>query len=294
MPFGTFFAALFFTFFGTWLLVGGDGTGWVLSPVARLSLVVLTLALGVALLLGRRWARWTGLLLALTLATLDVLFMTGTLGVAGLLAFLGSVVTALLLAIPATGAVHRDPARAKPAAAGKVCAVLAAVAALAFAVGFLPSLVRGEAQVDRRQGLLAAAERTGRVVWTDFGAGLEQAEQAELPVLVSFVANWCGYCVKMDRTTWRDPEVLRTLREFVPVRVDVDADIERNGFTGQQVASRFGVSGTPTLVLLDRDGKVYSRVGGYQTPSQLIDWLRGALDQLGSSGQANALSATSR
>lgn len=294
MPFGTFFAALFFTFFGLWLL-GGGGGGWGLSPVVRISMAALVLSLAVALLLRRGWARWTGFLVAVGVAALDLVLMAGDTGVAGHLAFLGAVVTGVLLAVPATGAPRVDPGAVAPRtrplhALHKALVGVTGLALVGVVAGLWVEAGRELEGPDRRSAALAASEATGRVMWTDFGAGIEEAEAEGLPVLVNFVANWCGYCTKMDKTTWSDPAVVAALRDFVPVRVDVDDENERNGFSGRRVAGRFGIAGTPTLVLLDRNGRVYSRISGYQTAPQVVDWLDGARVQLGSPKQARALS----
>jgi thioredoxin-like negative regulator of GroEL len=77
----------------------------------------------------------------------------------------------------------------------------------------------------------------------------------------------------MDRTTWKAPAVIDRLDGIVPVRIDVDETQPRNGKAGSDLAGRYGVQGTPTLILLDADGRVIDRASGYLDSGQLLDWL---------------------
>ncbi len=90
------------------------------------------------------------------------------------------------------------------------------------------------------------------------------------PVLATFVTDWCPYCSKMGKQTWRAAEVAERMADFVPVRVDAEK-------SGAQVAARYGVGGYPAQFLLDADGSVISRFDGYQSPRELLSWIDGAL-----------------
>jgi thiol:disulfide interchange protein len=120
-----------------------------------------------------------------------------------------------------------------------------------------------------RQVRLAA----DRLRWSDYVTGLERASVEGRAVLANFTASWCGYCKKMDRTTWKSPAVIDRLAGIVPVRVDVDETRPRNGQAGAELAARYGVQGTPTLILLDPDGQVIDRASGYLDSRQLLEWL---------------------
>ncbi len=88
------------------------------------------------------------------------------------------------------------------------------------------------------------------VAWrTDLDGALAEARRTGKQVLVDFTADWCPPCIAMQHDVWPDPSVGRSLTErYVPLVVDVD----RNG----AVASRFDVSGIPTVLVLDADGRV--------------------------------------
>ena len=134
-----------------------------------------------------------------------------------------------------------------------------------------------------RTASLTSPALAGRVLWTDFGSGLDRARDEGKPMLVNFEVDWCGYCRKMARTTWKHPGVIERLGDLVNVRVNAEETVERNGFTGQELAARYGVTGFPTLMLVDADGRVLNTTGGYQEPRQLLTWIEDSLKRPGRS-----------
>jgi thiol:disulfide interchange protein len=124
-----------------------------------------------------------------------------------------------------------------------------------------------------------AAPAQTRVVWSDYGPGLEKAIAEEKPVLVSFYTDWCGYCKKMDRSTFRDPSVIETLNRMVPVRVDAEDTSAIHGYRGTELATRYRVGTFPTLVLLDSGGHEIARARGYRNAGQLLGWLKSSVER---------------
>jgi thioredoxin-related protein len=276
MPFGAIFGALFFGLFSLWLVFATIETSAGSLMVPRLFLAVVSLSLGLALLLRRRWARWAGVAFTSLLAVLMLrLAMAGS-GVAPFLFFFGALTNVGLLLFPGTGAV-RPPRPAPAPAFGRLLAWGSTICALGFAASLsflelpanVPITTMNTEEGRARQVGLA----TDRLHWSDYATGVERASVEGRAVLANFTANWCGYCKKMDRTTWKSPAVIDRLAGIVPVRVDVDETRPRNGQAGAELAARYGVQGTPTLILLDPDGQVIDRASGYLDSRQLLEWL---------------------
>ena len=293
MPFGAMFAALFF---GAVAICATVGAVSGLEGLSRFSLGLLAITLALGLLRGRVWARWGGALTA-ALLTVWLLVAAPAAGPLPMVLLFGSTAAAALLALPFTGRPLRDASAPESSAASAQRAAVAAAAppmgalgwsALAAAVALLlgvwwsasadaPWRAPASASSDVQQ-----AERIAeRVRWTDFGTGLERARSEGKPLLVAFVTNWCGYCRKMDRTTWKHPTVVERMGEVVAVRIDADEARERNGFIGRELAGKYGVSGYPTVMLLDAGGRMLARAGGYQEPHQLLGWLEDSFSGLG-------------
>ncbi len=68
-----------------------------------------------------------------------------------------------------------------------------------------------------------------------YSEGLKAARKEGLPILISFHAEWCGWCKMMDEETFADPKVLPRIRKFVCIKVD--ADREPNAAFAYQVSS---------------------------------------------------------
>lgn len=96
----------------------------------------------------------------------------------------------------------------------------------------------------------------------DLRAAARKSADQHKPLLVEITADWCGYCRKMQQTTFRDQTIVKRINDcFVPVTIDADAN--------KEVFGQFGVQGLPTTVILSPEMKVVKRIVGYQTAEQL-------------------------
>ena len=108
---------------------------------------------------------------------------------------------------------------------------------------------------------------------------LTQNEGNTKKVFVDVYTDWCGWCKKMDKDTFQNPEVAQYMQEnFYMVKFDAEGKdpIEFDGKTFNYVPSgRRGYHelaaallqnrlSYPTVVFLDKDLKMLSPVPGYQ------------------------------
>ena len=103
-----------------------------------------------------------------------------------------------------------------------------------------------------------------RVTWT---SSLSEASSASRklnrPILVYVESEHCGWCRKMDRTTWADPSVARLVNErFVTLKLNGDEDSPR--------LEKWKISGYPSIVVLSSSGEVVLRHDGYQSSRDLL------------------------
>lgn len=111
VPFGLFFAAIYFALFCS--VFGLRCALWPQSLARPTGVFILTcsLALAVGLFGRRRWARWLALTAAALLAPIALLAFYDQGGLLELIWMLGNLLVVMLLALPATG---RDPRSVEP------------------------------------------------------------------------------------------------------------------------------------------------------------------------------------
>jgi tetratricopeptide (TPR) repeat protein len=96
-----------------------------------------------------------------------------------------------------------------------------------------------------------------------FDVALQKAKAQGKPLFVDFWAPWCGWCERLDETTYVDPEVVRLSKDFVAVKVNTEG-----GRNETLVALKYNVSDLPTMAFLSPEGRSILRVTGYQGPGQ--------------------------
>jgi thiol-disulfide isomerase/thioredoxin len=89
-----------------------------------------------------------------------------------------------------------------------------------------------------------------------FAEVLRRAKAEGKPVMLDVVAEWCGPCKIMDKTTFSDPAVVAWAKAVVPARVDAEKG------EGQNVAARYQSYSFPTIVFIDGDGNEIDRLVG--------------------------------
>lgn len=59
------------------------------------------------------------------------------------------------------------------------------------------------------------------IAWIhDLESGVRKAQLEGKPVILDFYGDWCIPCAEMDRTTFRDPEVVKAMGRFVTIKAD--------------------------------------------------------------------------
>ena len=106
----------------------------------------------------------------------------------------------------------------------------------------------------------ATVAADGTPIWLDVKSAKLAAKLKNKPILADFYTDWCHWCKVMDRTTYRDSEVLNYLAaNYVCMKVDA-----QDGGDGQELATRFGISGFPTTLVILPTGKPLAVAEGYR------------------------------
>ena len=117
------------------------------------------------------------------------------------------------------------------------------------------------------------------IKWYVYDEGLKLAKESNKQIVIDFTAKWCGWCKKMERETFIDPQVVKTMNEsFIAVRVDGDShkklDIDGYKITEQQLTKQeFRVTGFPAFWFLESDGTKIGPIKGYKPAEQFLEAL---------------------
>ena len=114
--------------------------------------------------------------------------------------------------------------------------------------------VKTIADLDRE---LAAAKATGR------------------PVMLDFYADWCVYCIQMERDTFPDPQVRDAMAQLVLLQ----ADVTDNDDADKALQRHIGIPAPPAMIFWGADGveRRHLRLLGFMGPEEFAPHVREAL-----------------
>ena len=100
----------------------------------------------------------------------------------------------------------------------------------------------------------------------DYDKALAKAKTEKKMVLLDFTgSDWCGWCVKLDKEVFSKPE-FKTYAKDNLVLVEVDFPHEKRQSKklkeqNEKLQKDFGVSGFPTIIVLNAEGKQVGKLG---------------------------------
>lgn len=103
-------------------------------------------------------------------------------------------------------------------------------------------------------------------VMTNFEIAKSQSKINNKPILLVFSgSDWCSWCVKLDKEVFATPEfqswaadnVIMMIADFPSVKQLPPEIAEQN----EKLRNTYGITGFPTVLLLDADGKLIARTG---------------------------------
>ncbi|MEM6749073.1 MAG: thioredoxin family protein [Planctomycetota bacterium] len=103
---------------------------------------------------------------------------------------------------------------------------------------------------------------------TDFAAAVQEAESEGKDLLLDFTgSDWCGPCIQLDETVFQSDAFLAAAPEsFVLVKLDFPSSKPQTPEVkaqNERLQGEYDVSGYPTIILADAQGRPYFRDVGY-------------------------------
>jgi thioredoxin 1 len=103
---------------------------------------------------------------------------------------------------------------------------------------------------------------------------LHQAQVQNKYIFVDAYASWCGPCRLLKNTTFKDKKVADFYNQNF---INLSMDMERG--EGPDLASQWGITAYPTLIVFDSNGKPVFGTMGYMRAKDLLKFGKQALDK---------------
>jgi thioredoxin-like negative regulator of GroEL len=122
--------------------------------------------------------------------------------------------------------------------------------------------------------LLSGSSPAKGIEWEkDFDRAMELAQEHDKPILVDFWASWCGWCHRLDRSTYVDPVVGAKAENFVAVKVNTEGSRRE-----LEIVDTYRVLNLPTILFLSPRGRQVLKVNGFQGPGRFPHTMDMALE----------------
>jgi thioredoxin-related protein len=126
-----------------------------------------------------------------------------------------------------------------------------------------------------------------KIKWLTFEQAIAANEKAPKKIFIDIYTDWCGWCKKMDASTFMDDEVANYMNtHFYAVKYNAESrdTVVYKGhnfvYVPERKANALALSllnekmSYPTFVVMDEQVSLLSPIPGYQTPAQLMPILK--------------------
>ncbi len=104
---------------------------------------------------------------------------------------------------------------------------------------------------------------------TDLDAALKTAKEENKSVLVEFTgSDWCPPCIMMKKNVFSKKEFVEgAAKNFILVEIDMPKGNKSVAEKNQPLVEKYEIEGFPTVVLLDSEGKEFTRFFASEHPT---------------------------
>ncbi len=116
-------------------------------------------------------------------------------------------------------------------------------------------------------------EQNDKINWLTIEEAQKLGKTEPRSVFVDVYTDWCGWCKKMDKSTFQDAEVVKYVNEnYYAVKLDAEGNdkVTFNGvaLTERELARAFRVNGYPTMVFIDETFQQITPLPGYKQAAE--------------------------
>jgi thioredoxin-related protein len=124
----------------------------------------------------------------------------------------------------------------------------------------------------------------GEIKWLTYDEAVKLSKKKPKKIFIDVYTDWCGWCKKMDKTTFLDPKIMEYMNsKYYAVKLNAESNnpvsFQGKMMTESQLAgSVFKITGYPSTVYLESDEKIIQPVPGYMdvvTLDKLLHYVAG-------------------
>lgn len=133
----------------------------------------------------------------------------------------------------------------------------------------------------------AQEKKAEKIQWMSFNAAVQKSQAQPKKMFIDVYTGWCGWCKRMDATTFEDPKVVAYMNQhYYAVKFDAETKdtitMKDKSYTykpeykANEFAAKLlnGQMSYPTSVYVDEQLNEIGPVPGYQTAEQLLPVLK--------------------
>lgn len=102
-----------------------------------------------------------------------------------------------------------------------------------------------------------ALSSVAKINWEKYENAFKKAKEENKLIMIYIYSPECHYCKEMEKTTFQDKEVQRTVNKyFIPIKVRKCSEY------GLEIRKEYGYLGTPTFHFVEANGKKIKSIFG--------------------------------
>jgi len=126
---------------------------------------------------------------------------------------------------------------------------------------------------------IKAGDNKQELKWKKYDEGLQEAIKLKKKILVDVYTDWCKWCKKFDAEVYSDAKVAKYLeQQYIPVKINAESNrqvtFEGKKISEADLARQFNVSGYPTILFLETEGKYINRLASFVPADQFLPILQ--------------------
>ena len=113
--------------------------------------------------------------------------------------------------------------------------------------------------------------RNAEIEWKPYTSNTSLASLGSSKrMIIDFYADWCIPCKELDASTFRDPNVISTAKNFLTFKANMTKSLSPEV---EALRNKYGIVGVPTVLIVNSKGKEVKRITGYVNAAQFLNIL---------------------